>query len=248
MKLAYFDLETTGKEVDKARIVQVAIITSSGGRFSSHVNPEIPIPPEATEIHGITDEMVAEAPTFGVVALKVLAILEGCVLVGYNSHAYDTPVLAHELDRVGLKHDLLERQEIDLFNLWRTQEPRTLSGALLRFLKAKNEDAHEAMADTQDLPALLASMMEVFGIGTLEDAATLSIDPEELDRAGKFVRGEDGVVRFNFGKHKGSAVAHNMSYLDWMLGADFPTETKHYCRLLKERFAKSRVAGQNRSH
>src|SRR3990167_5451790 len=125
MKLAYFDLETTGKEVDKARIVQVAIITSSGGRFSSHVNPAIPIPPEATEIHGITDEMVAEAPTFGVVALKVLAILEGCVLVGYNSHAYDTPVLAHELDRVGLKHDLLERQEIDLFNLWRTQEPRT---------------------------------------------------------------------------------------------------------------------------
>lgn len=232
-RLVLFDLETTGLDTDTTRIVEIAIVDTSGGELShTYVNPGCPIPADATAVHGITDAMVADAPRFADFAADVQELIEGAVLVTYNGRSFDTIILDRELRRAGQAGiDLEAVQEIDLLRCWRKLEPRTLAGALRRFLNVEHGDAHTALADTIQLPALMAAMVDLFGV-TEEELVRISRPEDEVDRSGKLKRGEDGVVRFAFGKHDGAPVLEHRDYCDWMLSKDFPADTKKALRAL----------------
>lgn len=235
MKLAYFDAETTGTDPYKDRIVELAILVVVDGvveaQLDTLVNPQLPIPEEASEIHGITDEMVANAPTMQDIAEEVWRMVEGTTLVGYNIRRFDTPLLATELSRCGLPGGkLLDQPEIDLYRLWHELEPRTLEGAFRRFLGREMEGtAHRAGDDTEELPGLLGAMRELTPAGP-EELAAMCRSPDEVDRDGKFRRTEEGAIVFAFGKNEGVPILSERGYLHWMLGADFSPEVKSIIR------------------
>lgn len=237
MKLAYFDAETTGTDPYKDRIVELAILVVVDGvveaQLDTLVNPQLPIPEEASEIHGITDEMVANAPTMQDIAEEVWRMVEGTTLVGYNIRRFDTPLLATELSRCGLPGGkLLDQPEIDLYRLWMECEPRTLEGAFQRFLgREMDGEAHRAMHDVAGLPDLLLAMDPILpsdgGYMALAEACR---PVDEVDRDGMFKRREDGEVVFAFGKNEGAPILSERGYLRWMLGADFSPEVKRIIR------------------
>jgi len=232
MSLVFLDLETTGLQTDTSHIVDLALCDGDGMvLLHSLVNPGCPIPAEATAVHGITDAMVASAPRFAALAEEVQAALTGAVLVGYNSRAFDTLILNTELRRAGQPGiDLDAVVEIDLYRAWQRLEPRTLAGALKRYLGYVIEQpCHRALNDTLSLPPLLEAMVEHHAL-RLDDVVRLSRPDDEVDRSGKLRRGEDGIVRFAFGKYDGQPVAEHTDYAEWMLGKDFPADTKKALR------------------
>ncbi len=248
----HFDLETTGLDPDAARIVELAAVdddeagpaqTELGfGReptWLRRYRPDVPIPEEAARVHGITDRDVADAPRFADEAAEVQRLFEGRVLCGYNLRAYDTPLLDAELRRAGQPGlDLEAVREIDLYRVWARLSPtegrgrRTLEAAVARYLGRTLVDAHAAAADTLVLPELLAAMRDEHGLSP-EEMVELSVAPDEVDRAGK-LRREGGEVVFAFGRHAGEPVTERRDYVDWILGADFPSETKRILRRLVE--------------
>ena len=227
--LRAFDLETTGIETDSCRIVELALCDKDGKvRLHSLVNPGIPIPPEAIAVHGITDEMVADAPRFAVLAAEVQAAIADATLVSYAGRAFDTLVLDRELRRAkqpGIDLDTVV--EIDLYRAWQELEPRTLAGARKRYLQRASGEQHRALQDTVDLPALLHAMARRHAV-TVEDLVRLSRPEDECDRSGKFKLDAEGKVRFNFGKHDGDLARDHVEYLVWMRDkGDFPSDTMH---------------------
>ena len=249
MRLCYFDLETTGLDPHEDRIVEIAWLSATdleeGDAYDTLINPEVPIPAEATEVHGISDEDVAEAPTFEEVAEAVELAVRDAVLIGYNIRRFDTVMLDAELRRAGRdglprdEHGMIDVLEVDLYEVWRRAEPRDLGTAVERFASVKNEDRHRAAGDVAVLPFVLGGMAERFdlfgqdgeeGDGILRPLLDLSRPKWEVDRSGKFRRQEDGTVIFNFGKHDGVPVKTQKGYLKWMLGSDFPPDTKRWVR------------------
>lgn len=246
----FYDLETTGLNPDRARIVELAAVDGRRLRgvpaappAPTHhhlLHPGEPIPADATRVHGITDRDVAEAPRFGEVAEDVQELFEGRVLCGYNLRSFDTPLLDAELRRAGRPGlQLSELREIDCYRVWTRLEPsrggrgyRTLEAAVRRYLGRELRDAHGAAADAGVLPALLAAIRRTHGLSR-EELLELSVPPGEVDRAGK-LRREDGEVVFAFGRHAGEPVSRHPDYVGWMLGADFPAETKRILRRLRE--------------
>lgn len=215
----------------------------------------LPIPLERTEVHGISTEVVESQLTFRNMADEVQAMVDAAdYLCGYSSRTYDVVILHRELTmagRRGLDTDEkgnIVQPEVDLYRVWQAVESRTLEGAALRFAgKELGEDAHSADADTQVLLPILMGMCEQWGLweymdtglspsfdwaATLAVLAELSAPPDEVDRAGKFVRDEEGVVRFNFSSHAGKPALSEPGMLRWMLGKDFPPDTKAVCRQL----------------
>lgn len=246
MALVMFDLETTGVETDQDRIVEIALCAEDGSTMPAillHtlVNPGRPIPPEATEVHGITDEMVREAPFFKDVAADVQGHLVEATLVGYSSRAFDTLILDRELRDAGQPGiDLESVAEIDLCRVWKEVEPRTLEGAIRRYLEEAMEvgKAHRARRDAAVLGELMLAMQEVHDL-TLEHMIALSRPHDEVDRSGKLRRLEDGTVVFAFGKWEGRPVLEHRDYIRWMLEeADFPADT---CRALRHLLEVTRV-------
>lgn len=226
--LVYYDLETTDNDPATARIVQAAFVAEDGSvLFESLVHPGGPIPPESIRIHGITDERVADAPSFDEIAERVQRVVEGVVLVGYNSKRFDAPVLDAELRRAGQPGlDLADVEEIDVFRVWQAAEPRTLSGAVRHFLDQDHGAAHDAAADALATRAVLEVLARKHGLAR-EDLLALTRPSWEVDRAGKFRRDEQtGEVRFAFGKLSGEPAAAHPDYLRWMLRQDFPGGTK----------------------
>lgn len=225
-------------------------------------HPGRPIPPGATAVHGISDRDVAEAPAFAEEAARIQALVEGRVLCGYNIRSFDTVMLDRELRRAGQQGiDLDEVREVDLMRVWEEMEGGrrrgdggeagsagersrsgpapdgeekgpgwTLSDAVRRFLDRDLEQAHSAAADTSVLPDLLAAFREVHGL-SLEEMMVLSRRPDEVDRAGK-LRRRRGEIVYAFGKHRGEPVREHPDYAEWMLGADFPSDTKRFLRRL----------------
>lgn len=225
-------------------------------------HPGRPIPPGATAVHGISDEDVADAPRFEEEAGRVQQLVEGRILCGYNIRSFDTVMLDLELRRAGQPGlDLEQVREVDLMRVWeemeggvRTGEAEgaseaaeggesppesaaggkgpgwTLSHAVRRFLERELEDAHTAAADTRVLPRLLAALRETHGL-SLEEMLVLSRRPDEVDRAGKLRRRRGDVV-FAFGRHRGEPVTEHPDYAQWILEADFPSDTKRYIRRL----------------
>lgn len=236
MNLLAFDIEATGLDPYEDRILELAVIRVEDDTLVFHAffDAGVPIPADSTAVHGITNESVAGCPPFAACAEAVQGLVDGAVLVGFVSRRYDTLMLDTELRRAGQPGlDLPRVEEIDLYRVWRESEPRDLETAVRRFLGRKHELAHKAVPDTAVLPPLLREMARVFGY-TAEDMIRLSRPDWEVDRSGRLRHdAESGEVVFNFGRHRGQPVRLNDEYLEWMLGAGFPPDTKAAIKVLR---------------
>lgn len=236
MNLLAFDIEATGLDPYEDRILELAVVRVDDDALVFHAffDPGCEIPEGATRVHGITDAAVKGCPPFRACAAAVQQLVDGAVLVGFVSRRYDTLMLDAELRRAGQAGlNLDEVAEIDLYRVWRESEPRDLGTAVRRFLGREHEMAHKAVPDTAVLPPLLREMGRVFGY-TIEDMVRISRPADEVDRSGRFrLDAGSGEVLFNFGRHREQPVRLHAEYLEWMLGADFPADTKAVIRLLR---------------
>lgn len=245
--IAFFDLETTGLTIGKDRIVEISIlkISPDGDRLSytKKVNPGMKIPKESTEIHGISDKDVENAPTFREIGEEVLEIIEDCDLAGYNSNKFDIPMLVEEFLENDFDFDISGRKLIDVQNIFHKMEQRTLVAAYRFYCDKDLTQAHSAEADTLATFEVLEAQLERYGDDLKGDVSFLhdfSNMFNTVDLAGRIVRNKQDVEVFNFGKHKGRPVkevfAKEPSYFDWMMKGDFPRQTKQVIdRLNKER-------------
>lgn len=233
--LITFDLETTGLNPRTDRIIEICIIKSyPDGRKKDEVktrkiNPGRPIPEIVTEITGIKDEDVKDAPRFHQVADSLAELLKGCDVCGFNSNRFDVPFLLHEFERAGIYDALDEVNLIDVFNLYCKFNPRTLEAAYREYCN-KSLDAHKAEEDAKAtlevLNAILKDHAEEIEDNSIEGLAKLSKRSENVDLLGVVVKSERGPV-FAIGKHKGELVSECRSYCDWILTAsDFSENTK----------------------
>jgi DNA polymerase-3 subunit epsilon len=229
--LAFFDLETTGLNTTSDRIVELALIrVSPQGDVLERVrrfNPGIPIPPDATEIHGITDADVADEPPFSATAKSLVELLENCDLGGFNIRRFDIPLLLAEFKRAGVSFSIQGRRLIDAQTIFHRQEPRDLSAAARFYLGREHREAHTALGDIRTSAAVLSAQLERYpeiprdldGIHAYCDE--VSPFRTELD---KWFRQSDGDLVFRRGKYRGESLKQIAStapdYLQWMLGAD----------------------------
>lgn len=234
--LVFFDLETTGTNINVDRIVEICYLkVYPNGNEESHtmrINPERHIPEEATAVHGIHDEDVRDCPTFKEVARSIAHDIEGCDLAGFNSNRFDIPVLAEEFLRVGVDVDLSRRRFIDVQVIFHKMEQRTLSAAY-KFYCGKNlEDAHTAEADTRATYEVLMAQLDRYpelknDVSFLSEYSSFN---RNVDFAGRMVYNDAGVEVFNFGKYKGMPVTEVLKkdpgYYSWILSSDFTLNTK----------------------
>lgn len=249
MKLLAFDLETTGLEAEKDRIVEFCFLSvdkelNVTGRFASLVNPGIPIPPESTEVTGISDEDVARYPLFRTFAARIQSLVDGSVLVAHNG-SFDLGFLNAELRRAGLPGVKASHPLVDTLAIERKLNSNKLEDCYKRYNNGMGfEDAHRAEADVRATIAILQGQLNRLSLAAPEERALVPIDSldelqttvrnligEEdkkyLDHARKFYEDASGVAYFNFGKHRGEPVASHTDYLEWMNLQDFPHDTKH---------------------
>ncbi|MES2589393.1 MAG: exonuclease domain-containing protein [Bacteroidota bacterium] len=238
--IAVFDLEATGLNVSKDRIVEIAIIKiqidGSEETFSSLVNPEMEIPQEVIEIHGITNEKIKDAPTFKELAPQIVDFIKDADLAGYNSNKFDIPLLAEELLRVGNEFDLSKKKFVDVQNIFHKMEQRTLAAAYQFYCKKDITNAHAALDDTRATWEVLKAQLEKYSdlktdVASLADFSKGS-QFDLVDFAGRLARNEKGEVVYNFGKHKNKTVAEiskiEPGYYGWFISdsTDFPKFTK----------------------
>ncbi len=238
--IVFFDLETTGTDIGKDRIVEIATVkVYPDGREESkcrRVNPGIPIPPASTAVHGITDEDVANEPHFPQIAKSLAAYIMGCDLGGFNSNKFDIPILAEEFIRAGVDIDLKKRKFVDVQTIFHKMEQRTLVAAYRFYCGKELEDAHSASADTMATYEVLKAQLDRYE--ELENdvafLADFSSQNRFADYAGRIAYDESGVEVFNFGKYKGRSVEQvfreEPSYFAWMENGDFPEYTKKVVR------------------
>ena len=236
--LVFFDLETTGTNINSDRIVEICYLkvypNGNEESKSMRINPEMHIPEASSAIHGIYDADVADCPTFKDVAKKIAADIEGCDLAGFNSNRFDIPVLAEEFLRAGVDVDLMKRKFVDVQVIYHKLEQRTLSAAY-KFYCGKNlEDAHTAEADTRATYEVLKAQLDHYPDVLENDIAFLSeysCHNKNVDFAGRIVYNEQGVEVFNFGKYKGMSVAEvlkrDLGYYGWIMQGDFTLNTKN---------------------
>jgi DNA polymerase-3 subunit epsilon len=233
--ICFIDLETTGINVSTDKIVEIAIvkIAPDGSKQVKRklVNPEMSIPKAASDIHGISDEMVKEAPTFKQIANEIKQFIELSDLAGYNSNRFDIPMLNEEFLRAGISVDIETRKLLDVQKVYHMMEQRTLSAAYKFYCNKNLEDAHSAEADASATWEILEAQLEKYPqIGTtVETVVKFTGEDHIIDFARRFVF-ENGVEVFNFGKHKGKPVTQVLKeepqYYDWMMKGDFALHTK----------------------
>ncbi len=233
--LAIIDLEATGMNLCTDRIVEIAIvkIMPDGKRLVKRklLNPEMPIPANITEIHGISDEMVKDAPTFKQVANEIRQFIDNADLAGYNSNRFDVPLLVEEFLRISLDFDFKNRKLIDVQKIFHSMEPRTLSAAYKFYCNTELVNAHSAEADAAATWEVLLSQVQRYpqlGL-TVESILKCIGEENHVDFARRMIM-ENGREIFNFGKHKGRAVTDVLKsepqYYDWMMKGEFPLHTK----------------------
>jgi DNA polymerase-3 subunit epsilon len=233
--LAFIDLETTGTNLACDRIVEIAIvrINVDGTKVTKRklVNPEIPIPTGASDVHGITDDMVKEAPVFKQIANEIRQFIDNCDLGGYNSNRFDIPLLVEEFLRAGMEFDITARKLLDVQKIYHQMEQRTLGAAYKFYCNKTLEGAHSAEVDAAATSEILESQLEKYPqLGDSVDTILNFLGEEQIvDLARRFIM-EKGTEVFNFGKHKGKSVADVLKaepqYYDWMMKGEFPLHTK----------------------
>jgi DNA polymerase-3 subunit epsilon len=190
------------------------------------------IPKQSSDIHGITDEMVKDAPTFKQAGNEIKQFLDNCDLGGYNSNRFDIPMLMEEFLRAGMDVDLSTRRMVDVQHIFYTMEPRTLSAAYKFFCNKELENAHSAEVDVNaTIDVLLSQITRYEKLGNSVDSILSTIGEEKIvDYARRFLFDDKGVEVFNFGKYKGKSVKEVLKsepqYYDWMMKGDFPLHTK----------------------
>ncbi|MGN6264395.1 MAG: exonuclease domain-containing protein [Ginsengibacter sp.] len=233
--LVFIDLETTGTNIAIDRIIEIAMvkILPDKTRVVKHklINPQIPIPKSSTDIHGITDEKVKDAPTFKEVANELKQFIDNADLSGYNSNRFDIPLLMEEFLRAGISIDMVKRRLLDVQTIFHMMEKRTLAAAYKFYCEKELTDAHSAEADACATWEILEAQLERYAhLGeTLDTVLQFTGEEKFVDFARRFIMDNDVEV-FNFGKHKGRSVAQVLKaepqYYDWMMKGDFPLHTK----------------------
>ncbi|HSC52998.1 MAG TPA: 3'-5' exonuclease [Phnomibacter sp.] len=233
--IAFIDLETTGVNIGTDRIVEIAIVKISpdGTRQVKRklINPEMPIPQQSIDVHGISNEMVKDAPTFKQAGNEIKQFLENCDLGGYNSNKFDIPLLVEEFLRSGQDFKIEGRKLVDVQKVFHLMEPRTLSAAYKFYCGKDLQNAHSAEVDaTATWEVLDAQIGKYPQIGNTVESIIKAVGEEVIvDFARRMIVVDDKIV-FNFGKHKGKVVEDVLraerSYYDWMMQGDFPQHTK----------------------
>jgi DNA polymerase-3 subunit epsilon len=233
--IVFFDLETTGTDPAKDRIIELALVkllpNGEREKYVKRVNPGIPIPKSSSDIHGITDEDVKDAPLFKHIAHEVYEWMRGCDMGGYNSSKFDVPLLAEELLRVGIDVDFTDRNMIDVQQIFFKMEARTLSAAYSFYCNKQMENAHSAEADILATIEVLEAQLDKYEDLSKEvkPLSDFTNQDQYVDYARRIIM-KDGHPVFNFGKNKGRKVeevfTQEPQYYDWMMQADFALHTK----------------------
>ena len=246
--LVFFDIESTGADVVSDKIIQIALIKypkDGGAPIEKEilVNPQKRIKPDATAVHGFTNQMVKEYPPFEDVAEELKDFLGDCDLGGYNSNRFDVPMLIEEFVRVGIDFSMEGRRLIDCLQIFYKMEPRTLKAALKFYCGEDLKDAHDALADTRATAKVFFGQLEYYKERDYVDKddkiierpinediqsihTFLNGDSRRVDFMGRFVRNVDGEICFNFGKHKGEVARRYPGFLNWLIQKDFPMQVK----------------------
>lgn len=244
--IIFFDIESTGLDVAKDRIVEISMVKVSPAAQGEpnkvevktrRINPTIPIPAEATAVHGITNDDVKDAPKFHQIAKSLAQWMTGCDIAGYNSMKFDIPMLSEEFLRAGVDFDFRKRKLVDVQNIFHKKEQRTLKAAYKFYCGANLDNAHSAEADTMATFEVLEAQLDRYKddeedplLNDIEFLAKYSIQNRNVDYAGRIVLNDKDVPVFNFGKHKGVPVTEVLkkepSYYSWMMDGDFTMDTK----------------------
>ena len=237
--IIFFDLETTGTDMVNDRVVEISAIKLLPGgsqqEIHYYINPTIPIPADATRVHGITNERVAAEPTFAQKADELAAFFKNCDLGGYNIRRFDVPLLMQEFDRCKkYPIHLSEVRIVDAMNIFYKKEKRDLASAVRFYCNEEHINAHSARADV--LATMNVLKHQLLRYNDLEPNASFlhqfTNDSNDLDFSGKFVRTATGEVLFNFGQHKGKPALSEIDYLQWMLDASFTVDTRMVAKRL----------------
>ncbi len=243
--IAFIDLETTGINVAKDRIVEICIVkvlpNGEEEVKTYRVNPEMPIPAQSSAIHGIFDEDIKDEPSFKELGKNIAKYLEGCDLAGYNSNRFDFPLLAEEFLRADIDFDMKKRKFVDVQTIFHKMEQRTLVAAYKFYCNKELQGAHGAEADTKATYEVLKSQLDKYDIleNDIDYLADFSTQNKNADFAGFIIIDEKGIERFNFGKNKGKTVEQVLSeqpgYYGWVMNSDFPLFTKKILTEIKLR-------------
>lgn len=247
--IVFFDLESTGINISKDRIVEIAILkVSTDGQEDSYckrVNPEMHIPKKTSEIHGIYDEDVKDAPTFKMLSTEIAAFMEGCDIAGFNSNKFDVPLLAEEFIRAGVDFDMKNRKFVDVQTIFHKMEKRTLGAAYKFYCDKDLENAHSAEADTRATYDVLLSQLDRYpelenDVDFLNEFSSFN---KNADFVGRIIYNDKNEEVFNFGKYKDQTVeevlSKDPSYYDWMKKGDFPRYTIKVLDDVRKRIIKS---------
>lgn len=234
--IVFFDLETTGTNITHDRIVEISTIKvfpdGTEEERTRRVNPEMPIPAEATAVHHITNEDVAGEPTFKQIAKSLLAFFADSDIAGFNSNRFDIPLLLEEFNRVGLSMDMSSIKFVDVQTIFHKMEPRNLTAAYRFYCGKDLTEAHSASADTRATLEVLKAQLDrypslVNDVSALSEYSSYS---RNVDLSGRMVYNEDKKEVINFGKHKGKlaeeVLAKDPGYYSWIQQGDFPQNTK----------------------
>lgn len=230
--ITFFDLEATGLDTQKDRIVEFAAQYVRGTSVTSQrtlINPGIPIPPEVTEIHGISDEDVKDAPKFADVAKEIHERMKDCIIAGFNCINFDIPMLWEEFRRCGITWDVEQDAIIDVGNIFKLKNPRDLSAAVSHYCHREHKDAHTALADVEATRDVFMSQLDrhddLFDMDERGLAEFCKMD-RRVDLAGIIALNKDGIPVFNTKRNKGVPVVNDVGYADWILRSDFSENTK----------------------
>ncbi|MDE5844104.1 MAG: 3'-5' exonuclease [Muribaculaceae bacterium] len=241
--IIFFDLETTGVNISRDRIVEISYIkvNPDGTEVSAEfrVNPEMPIPAESTAVHHITDADVADKKTFKQLAPELVKVFKGCDIAGYNSNRFDVPMLAEEFARANVDFDFSRIRFVDVQNIFHRKEQRTLVAAYRFYCGKELDNAHSANADTRATYEVLMAQLDRYDdlpndIGFLSE---FSSQTNNVDLAGRLIRNEKGEILINFGKYKGmpakQVLETDSGYYGWIQQGDFTEDTKRAFTKLK---------------
>ena len=242
--IIFFDLETTGVNISHDGIIELSYIkvypNGTEEEKSMRINPEMSIPAESTAIHHITDEDVADKPTFKQIAKELAKVFEVCDIAGYNSNRFDIPLLMEEFLRAGINIELSRQKFVDVQTIFHKMEQRTLSAAYKFYCNGDLENAHSANADTRATYEVLKAQLDRYPNlkNDVEFLSNFSSFNKNVDLMGRIVYNEQGVEVFNFGKYKGVSVKEvferrDPSYYAWMMNGDFALDTKRVITKIK---------------